>query len=138
MGLYASSAQVTAELAGHDLDLPDDLDGAIRSAERAVDRRLGPYPTDPVTGLKLTPLLLSAAQRAALVRAVAVAVGNLAQLDAEEAFGVGDWLPAGFTPVRGSGVEPLIDAALAGHDLLQRSGCALPDPERVFDDGLPA
>lgn len=134
--IYADQSQVRAALAvyGDDLDLPDDLEPLIAAGERAVDGRLGPYPVDPVTGLKLNPTLLGAAQAAALMRATAIACGHLAQLDTEQALGIGDWMPAGFTPLRGTGLEPLIDAALAGFDLIARSGCALPDPEPLLND----
>lgn len=137
VGLYATAEQVRAELAGHDdLDLPDDvaLDALVEEAQREVDRRLGPLLTSASTGLKLTPLLLASSQRAALTRAVAVAVGHAVLLDTEQAFGVGDWLPQGFTPLPGIGSGSIIDAQLAGHGLIARSGCAAPDPEPLLDD----
>ena len=139
MGVYADESQVRAALAvyGDGLDLPDALGPLIASAQRAVDGRLGPYPPDAVTGLKLDPGALTAAQAAALMRATAIACGHLASLEPEQALGVGDWMPAGFTPLRGTGLEPLIDAALAGHGLIARSGCALPDLDPVLDDVLP-
>jgi len=136
VGLYATSAQVTAELAGHDdLELPDGaaLDALVEEAQREVDRRIGPLLTSPTTGLKLAPLLLTVAQRAALVRAVAVAVGHAVLTDSEQALGTDDLIPAGFFQTRGTGLAPLIDAQLAGFDLISRSGCALPEPEPVRD-----
>jgi hypothetical protein len=132
VGAYASAAEVTSELAAHDdLHLPAGaaLDALIEAAQRAVDRRLGPLLVDATTGLKLTPVLLTVAQRGALVRATAVAVGHAVLAEGEETFGTLDLLPAGLTPLRGPSLGALIDAQLAGFDLLQRSGCALPDPE---------
>lgn len=134
MGVYAAETEITAALAAHPgLGLPagEALDALIDAAERAVDGRLGPLARDPLTGRKLAPLLLTAAQRAALVRAVAVAVGHLSQLDDEAAFGLDDYLPNLLSLQRGDGLAARIDAALAGHGLIARSGCALPDPVPV-------
>ncbi len=131
MGVYATEAQITAALAAHpELGLPggEALDALILAGERAVDARLGPLLRDPVTGAKLAPLLLNAAQRAALVRAVAVAVGHLSQLDDEAAFGLDDYLPNLLSLQRGDGLAARIDSELAGFGLLARSHCALPDP----------
>ena len=83
------------------------------------------------------PALLTAAQRAAVVRAVATAAGHLSQLDSEAAFGLDDYLPALLSLQRGDGLGARIDAALSGHDLLRRSHCALPDPRPVGSGVLP-
>lgn len=134
MGAYATAAQVTSALAAYpDLTPPSGelLDHLIALGESAVDRRLGPYVGDPLTGRKLDATLLNAGQRAALVRAVAVAVGHLSQLDGEQALGVDDVLPASLAPQRGAGLAVRIDEQLAGHGLVARSGCAAPDPVPV-------
>ena len=131
MGTYATQSQIVAALAAHpDVQVPggDALEQLIAGAERAVDRRLGPYPVDPVTGAKLAPELLTVAQRAALVAAVAVGVGHAILADGEETFGGDDYLPNLISRVSGDGLGARIDSELAGHALLARSGCALPDP----------
>ena len=132
MGAYASQEQIQAELAGHaDLQLPsgNDLEKLIEAGQRAVDRRLGPLATDPVSGLKLSPILLTIAQRAALARAVAIAVGHLALSDAEVTFGTTDFLPEQVRVLPTPAMGELLDAELAGHGLIARSGCVLPDPD---------
>lgn len=138
--IYATAVQVRAALAGHpDLPLPappdpdstDALEPLIARAEHAVDLRLGPYTVDPTTGRKLDPTLLNAAQRDALERATAAALGHLAQLAAEQDFGVDDYTPALLTPQRGTGIGAVIDRELSGAGLIARSGCAQPDPVPV-------
>ena len=131
---YATPAEVTAALAAHsDLALPggDALVALIAAAERAVDCRLGPLAVDAVSGLKLTPELLNDAQRAALVRATAVAVAHLSLLDVEQAFGTDDVLPQRLVAVRGAGLDVRLDEQLAGVGLIARSGTAGPDPVLV-------
>jgi len=138
MGVYASQAQITTELAPHpELGLPSGaaLDALISAAERAVDARLGPLLRDPISGAKLVPALLTAAQRAAVVRAVATAAGHLSQLDSEAAFGLDDYLPSLLSLQRGDGLGARIDSELAGFGLLARSGSALPDPVPVRPSG---
>lgn len=145
VGLYATAEEVTAELAGLEgLSLPagDALERLISSAERSIDGRLGPLEPDPIYGRKLPlvvdagtgevsldPLLVTPAQRAAVVRAVAVAVAHLSELDLEQQLGLDDYAPALLTRLRGSGLAAVIDAQIAGYGLIARSGCALPDAE---------
>lgn len=139
MGLYATPAQVLAELAGlEELSLPsgEALVKLVEAGERAVDQRVGPILPDPITGLKLTPSLLNVAQKAALVRAVSLAVAHLSELSLEERVGLDDYAPALLTRLRGTGLGKVIDGALAGTGLLQRSGCALPDPVLPLPDAV--
>ena len=153
MGLYATAEQVTTELAGLEgLSLPsgEQLERLIEAGERAVDGRLGPLEVDPVYGRKLPlvvdlvtgevsldPELTTPAQRAAVVRAVALAVGHISMQDSEQLLGVDDFIPEQVRPLRGRGLPALLDAELAGFGLIARSGCCLPDPPVIVpDDGI--
>jgi len=131
MGTYATAAEVTAALARWTaLQLPSGaaLEALIVEAEGAVDARLGPLLPSAITGRKVDPALLTAGQRAALTAATALAVGHLSELEMEQALGLDDFVPDSLRPLRGAGLGARIDETLSGHNLLARSGCALPDP----------
>lgn len=70
MATYATRADFEAYIEGWTTTDPAALDRILIRAERDVDRVVGPLPMDPTTGLKLVPANLTAAERAALARAV--------------------------------------------------------------------
>lgn len=135
MMFYASADQIRHELGAFaELALPSDdaaLEKLISAAERAVDQRLGPYASDPISGRKLDPEALTPSQVDGLLRAVAVAVGHLSQLDVEATFGLDDFSPAELRPLAGAGLATKIDEQLAGLDLIGRSGTVLPDVDAL-------
>jgi len=143
MPTYASAELLRAYAAPSGVLLPADdaeLEALLERAERDVDRLLGPYAVDPLTGLKLDPLELAPAQAGAVARATCAAA------EYRSAIGEDGWIEArdGLTAVGGLSFDlrPLVRASpkaleeLAGHSLLLRSGCALPDSPEFDADAV--
>lgn len=138
MPTYAGAELLRAYCAASGVVLPAtaaELDALIERAERDIDRLLGPYPIDPLTGLKLDPLEVTPAQAGALARATCaaaeyrVAVGEDAWIEARDGLTAVGGLSFDLRPL--PRVAPKALEELSGHALLLRSGCALADPLEV-------
>lgn len=139
MSTYATRAEVEAYLSRSaypedpDPPLPPGAEGdeLIRDGERDVDDEIGGGPADLTTGLKLNPALLTAAQRAALARAVGAAVEHRLLVDVEDRAAAGAYGPTDeVTELRPPAwIAPKILKELAGFGLLEDRWCASPTPE---------
>jgi len=135
MATYATAEQLVAYCAVSGVviaESDDEREALILRAEEDVDRILGPYLRDPVTGRKLIPNLLTAAQRDALARATCAAAEFRAAQGEDTLVGDDDGttsvpelgLAAVATLPRPPGPKCL--EALADYGLVIRSGCAAP------------
>lgn len=130
MTTYATFSDLAAFCVAFDLiTYPGDPKAfpLIGAAERDVDRALNPHGTPLPTGLRYDPLLLTAAQRAALSRATcAQAVHRL--ILGEDYFSEPEDITTGelriLRPARS--ISNRVFEEVAGHDLYRRTGTVPP------------
>jgi hypothetical protein len=133
MPTYCTHDDLWNRLYGNEeVSYPDDEDvveALLERAEKRVDTFLGPYPAQPVTGLKLDPASLTAEQRTALARATAACGEHELLVGSAFLAGSDDFAPPGLVQIRGPlRIPPLVAEELAGSGLVKTSYCASPTP----------
>ena len=125
MASYATADDLTAYLAGGDVDAPGDSvarEALLTRSERRVDALVGPRPLLP-SGLKFDPSELTPAQRSALSRATCAAAEHELVLGRASLVGGPEALPGDFTVFfRGSRQPVRALEELAGTSLVTASG----------------